>query len=161
MDIAKVGSLISVVRGQRVMLDSDLAALYGVLTGNLKRAVDRNGDRFPLDFSFELSREEYESLRCQIGILEKGRHSKYLPRVFTEQGVAMLSGVLNSDRAVQVNVAIMRAFVRLRQALALDPGLADRMEKAVRLLGSHEEELGEHAVQINEVFAAIRRLIGP
>ena len=110
------------VRGERVMLDSDLAALYGVQTKVLNQAVRRNGDRFPIDFMFQLSTQEAESLRSQIVTVKLGRgqHRKYLPHVFTEQGVAMLSSVLKSRRAVQVNVEIMRAFVRLREMLSAD-----------------------------------------
>ncbi len=91
------------VRGQKVMLDSDLAELYGVEVKQLKRQVRRNIDRFPPDFMFQLSKDEYDPLRCHLGTLKRGEHSKYLPYVFTEQGVAMLSSVLNSKRAVQVN----------------------------------------------------------
>ena len=92
---------IIVMRDEKVMMDQDLAALYGVETKQLKRAVRRNLDRFPPDFMFELTRDEYNALRSQFGTLEKGAHSKYLPMVFTEQGVAMLSSVLNSRRAIQ------------------------------------------------------------
>jgi hypothetical protein len=97
------------------MLDRDLAALYGIETRNLKRAVKRNIDRFPADFMFVLTSSEYDSLRCQIGTLNRGAHSKYPPFGFTEQGVAMLSSVLNSKRAIQVNIEIMRVFTRLRR----------------------------------------------
>lgn len=107
------------VRGVRVMLDKDLAELYQVTTGNLNKAVKRNIKRFPSDFMFQLTKEEWESLRFQFGILKAGRgeHSKYLPFAFTEQGLAMLSGILNSDIAIYVNIAIMRAFVTIRQGL--------------------------------------------
>ena len=104
---------IYLIRGQKVMLDSHWAELYGVATKNLNKAVTRNMDRFPEDFMFQLSKEEYASLRFQIGTLKRGQHSKYLLRVFTEQGVAMLSSVLRSKRAAHVNIAIMRAFVNL------------------------------------------------
>lgn len=101
------------------MLDADLAVLYEVETKSLNRAVRRNIGRFPEDFMFQVTMEEYEILRCQFGTLrfEHGKHRKYLPLVFTEQGVAMLSGVLNSERAIRVNVAIMRTFVRIRRIL--------------------------------------------
>jgi hypothetical protein len=101
---------ILLIRGQRVMLDRDLAAMYGVTTGNLNKAVQRNRSRFPADFMFQLTTDE--ASRFQIGILKKGLHFKYLPCVFTQEGVAMLSGVLRSPRAEQVNIAIMRAFAR-------------------------------------------------
>lgn len=110
---------IYIMREQKVMLDSDLAALYGVETRVLNQAVRRNNDRFPGDFMFELTQSEYESLRSQIVTLKKrGTHSKYLPHVFTEQGVAMLSSVLNSKQAIQVNIQIMRIFTKMRQLLS-------------------------------------------
>ena len=100
------------------MLDRDLAELYGVETKQLKTAVRRHIDRFPADFMFDLTIDEYNSLRCQIGTLEgKGKHSKYLSMAFTEQGVAMLSSVLKSDRAIQVNIQIMRTFVYLLKVI--------------------------------------------
>jgi len=103
------------IRRQKVMLDRDLAALYGIETKNLKRAVKRNIDRFPAGFMFVLTGSEYDSLRCQIGTLNRGAHSKYPPFAFTEQGVAMLSSVLNCKRAIQVNIEIMRVFTRIRR----------------------------------------------
>ena len=111
---------IFVIRGRRVLLDSDLAALYQVATKALTRAVRRNPGRFPADFMFQLAVEESASLRSQSGALKTGRgkHRKYAPYVFTEQGIAMLSSVLTSERAVQVNIEIMRAFIRLRQAVS-------------------------------------------
>lgn len=105
------------VRGHKVMLDFDLAELYRVETKQLKRQVRRNIDRFPDDFMFELSQEEYSSLRSQIGTLKRGEHAKYPPMVFTEQGVSMLSSVLNSKTAIKVNIQIMRIFTRIRQML--------------------------------------------
>ena len=92
------------------MLDRDLAMLYGVTTANLKRAVKRNIKRFPSDFMFQLTKKEWDSLRCQFGILKRGQHTKYLPFVFTEHGILMLSSVLKSERAVEVNIQIMRIF---------------------------------------------------
>ena len=120
---------ILVIRGQRVLLDSDLAALYQVATKSLTRAVRRNLGRFPADFMFQLAVEESASLRSQSGALKigRGKHRKYAPYVFTEQGVAMLSSVLNSERAVQVNVEIMRAFVRLRETVSTHKDLARRL----------------------------------
>jgi len=111
-------------RGQKVLLDSDLAALYGVTTGNLNKAVSRNRERFPSDFMFQLSAEEAEDLIFQIG-RSKGRGGRrHRPYAFTEQGIAMLSSILNSDRAIRVNIAIMRAFVKLRQMLETNRELA-------------------------------------
>lgn len=140
---------IHLIRGQRVMLDSDLAELYGVTTGNLNKAVSRNQERFPDDFMFPLTAREYQSLRFQSGILNRGKHSKYLPRVFTEQGVAMLSGVLHSKRAVHVNIGIMRAFVKLRRLATSYPGLARRLD----------ELESRYDTQFKEVFEAIRGLM--
>ena len=131
------------------MLDKDLAGLYGVLTKNLNKAVARNMDRFPADFMIRLTRKEYDSLRFQFGTLKKGKHSKYLPLAFTEQGVAMLSSVLRSKRAVQVNIAIMRAFVRLREILSTHKRLAQK-------LNALEEK---YDAQFKVVFDAIRRLM--
>lgn len=110
-------SKIYFIRGQKVILDSDLAELYKVETKQLKRQVNRNSERFPEDFMFELTHEEHDFLRSQFGTLKRGEHSKYLPYVFTEHGVLMLSSVLNSQQAVQVNIQIMRVFTRMRQML--------------------------------------------
>ena len=132
-------------------MDHGLAELYGVTTGNLNKAVKRNINRFPGDFMFQLTAEEYKSLRFHFGILEKGRHSKYLPYVFTEQGVAMLSSVLKSKRAVQVNIEIMRAFVRLRRMLSVHKDLE-------RKLASLEQKYDK---QFKVVFDAIRALMAP
>ena len=120
-NLEPIRSKIYEIRGQRVMLDRDLAELYGVTTGNLNKAVKRNIRRFPPDFMFQLTKEEWDSLRFQIGILEVGRgqYTKFLPHAFTEQGLAMLSSILNSDIAIDVNITIMRAFVSLRQVGAI------------------------------------------
>ena len=121
---------IYVIRGQKVMLDSDLAELYQVLTKNLNKAVQRNPDRFPEDFMFQLTDEEAKSLRFQIGTSNEGRGGRrYLPYVFTEQGVAMLATVLNSKRAVQMSITIIRVFVRLRELLATHKDLADQIKQ--------------------------------
>jgi len=118
------------IRGQKVMVDADLAQLYGVETKALNRAVKRNIGRFPSDFMFQLTPGEAECLRCQVGTLKAGRgqHRKYRPYAFTEQGVAMLSSVLHSERAVRVNIEIMRAFVQLRQLLSSHADLARKLE---------------------------------
>jgi len=147
----QVENSIVMARGQKVMLDSDLAVLYGVETKALKRAVNRNIERFPSDFMFILTPQEVTSLRCQFGTLKRGEHAKYLPYAFTEQGVAMLSSVLRSPRAAQVNIEIMRTFVRLRGMLAAHKELARRLDE----LESKYDE------QFRAVFDAIRELMTP
>lgn len=142
---------ILLIHGYRVMLDSDLAELYGVTTKVLNQAVTRHVARFPVDFSFRLSRQETTALRSQ-SVTSKGRGGRrYVPRVFTEQGVAMLSSVLHSRRAIDVNIAIMRAFVHLRELLATHKDLARRIEQLERKYD------GKFAV----VFDAIRELMTP
>lgn len=127
---SKIENIIYVIRGQKVMLDSDLARLYGIETSQLNRQVRRNLNRFPNDFMFELDSEEFNSLICQIGISKKGRGGRQkLPLVFTEPGVAMLSSVLNSERAVLVNISIMRTFIKLRSFLAMESSLESKVNK--------------------------------
>ena len=146
---------IFLIRGQKVMLDSDLAQLYGVTTFNLNKAVKRNQDRFPEDFASQLSKEEYQALRFQIGISKEGRGGRrFLPYAFTEQGVAMLSSVLRSKRAVMVNIAIMRAFVRLRRILSTHRHLAQKLAELERRLEGHDQK-------IQSIFDAIRQLMAP
>ena len=144
------------IRGQRVMLDSDLAEMYRVSAKVLNQAVKRNAERFPEDFMFRLTQEEADSLRSQIVTLKAGRgqHRKYLPFAFTEQGVAMLSSVLRSTRAVQVNIAIVRAFVWLRQAIPAYKELAAKVAELEEAVGRHDKDMGI-------VFEALRRLIEP
>jgi hypothetical protein len=142
------------VREERVLLDFDLARLYGVTTGNLNKAVRRNRDRFPGDFMFQLSAEETKSLIFQFGI-SKGRGGRrHFPYAFTEQGVAMLSSVLNSERAVKVNIAIMRAFVKLRQTLETNRELARKFSELEKRVGKHDEE-------IDAILEVIRQLMAP
>ncbi|MBI5675051.1 MAG: ORF6N domain-containing protein [Nitrospirae bacterium] len=147
---------IYLIRGEKVMLDSDLAELYGVAVKVLNQAVKRNISRFPEDFMFQLTMEEDESLRSQIVTLKKGRgeHRKYLPNVFTEQGVAMLSSVLNSERAIQVNVVIMRTFVKLRAFLSANKELAHKLMLLETRIEKHDDE-------IKAIFNAIRQLMIP
>ncbi len=146
---------IYVVREQKVMLDNDLATLYGVTTFNLNKAVRRNIERFPEDFMFQIRVEEYESLKFQIGIANKGRGGRRsMPYVFTEQGVAMLAGVLSSERAVQVNIGIMRAFVSMRKMLSTN-------EEVSKKLAAIENKLGAHDEHFKKVFTAIRLLMNP
>lgn len=139
-------------RGQNVLLDMDLALLYEVETGYLKRQVKRNIERFPSDFMFELIPEEYNSLRSQIGILKRGAHSKYMPFAFTEQGVAMLSGVINSPKAIEMNIAIMRAFVETRKLLHSNKEIAEQIKMLF-------DRIGEHDVQLGAIYNAIENLM--
>ncbi len=144
---------IYMIRGHKVMLDSDLAELYGVETKVLIQAVKRNAQRFPLDFMFQLNYQDVAALRSQIVTLKKGRgeHRKYLPYVFTEHGVAMLSSVLSSPRAVQVNIQIMRTFAKLRELLVQHKDLARRLDDLEK----------KYDVQFKIVFDAIRQLMTP
>jgi len=147
-----IGNAIRLVRGQKVLLDNDLARLYGVETRVLNQAVKRNADRFPEDFMFQLSPDEAEAWlrsRSQFVILKRGENLKYRPYAFTEQGVAMLSGVLHSDRAVRVNIEIMRAFVRLRQLLASNADLERKLETLEK----------KYDLRFKVVFDALRRLM--
>jgi hypothetical protein len=150
----RIDRAILLLRGQKVMLDRDLAALYGVPAKVLNQAVKRNLRRFPPDFMFELTWEETRALRSQIVTLEdtaqgRGRHSKYRPNAFTEQGVAMLSSVLNSQRAIDVNIEIVRAFVRLRELLATHKDLARKLEALEK----------KYDARFRVVFDAIRELM--
>lgn len=149
----RIEKSIFLIRGQKVMLDTDLAELYQVSTKVLNQAVKRNQDRFPADFMFQLTHEEFTALRSQNVTLEsgRGRHRKYLPNAFTEQGVAMLSSVLRNKTAVQVNIEIMRAFVRLREILATHKDLAAKLETLER----------KYDAQFKVVFDAIRQLMTP
>ncbi len=168
--VERIVQTIFVVRGQKVLLDSDLALLYSVTTGALNQAVRRNQTRFPEDFVFQLTEAEADDLKCQIGISNHGvrprlksqsviskpgrggrRHRTY---AFTEQGVAMLSSVLKSERAVKVNIAIMRAFVQLRGALETNRELARKFSQLEKRLGKHDKEIGS-------IIEAIRQLMAP
>ena len=151
------------IRSQKVLLDSDLAALYGVPTKNLNKAVKRNAERFSADFMFQLTPEELRSLRFQFGTSKARGGLRYRPYAFTEQGVAMLSSVLKSDRAIRVNVAIMRAFVRLRQTLESNWELAQKFSKLERRVGKHDDEIAAILEAICQLMAPVekpRREIG-
>ena len=146
----KIAPLVQFLRGEKVLLDSDLAGLYGVTTGNLNKAVKRNLDRFPPDFMFQLTSAEAENLRFQFGSSSsKPGGRRYLPYAFTEQGVAMLSSVLSSPRAVAVNIAIMRTFVQLRRLMDSNRDLARKIESLEK----------KYDTQFRVVFDAIKRLI--
>jgi len=164
MQLASIQTKIYEVRGQNVMLDFDLAELYEVQTKNLNLAVKRNLKRFPNDFMFQLDSSEWESLRLQIATsnslrlqnetLNKGRgkHTKYLPYAFTEQGVSMLSGILTSDRAIDVNISIMRAFVFIRQYALSHKDLTVRLQEL-------ESKYDKHDKQFKDVYDAINFLL--
>jgi hypothetical protein len=155
------------IRGERVMLDRDLATLYEVQTKALNQAVKRNITRFPPDFMFQLTYEEFENLRSQIESLERsqssrsqivtlktsrGQNLKYLPFAFTEQGVAMLSGVLNSEKAIKMNIAIMRAFVAIKRLSLRQMDLKEQLKEI-------KGRLGEHDAQLNHIYDAIENLL--
>jgi phage regulator Rha-like protein len=170
----RIAQSICLLRGQKVILDFDLAALYGVATKVLNQAVKRNRERFPADFMFQLTAEETSNLRShfvtsrsqtignqsipmnrsQFVTLKRGQNTKYRPYAFTEEGVAMLSSVLNSARAVKVNIAIMRAFVKLRETLETNRELA-------RKFAELEKRVGKHDAKIDAILDAIRQLMAP
>lgn len=153
MELLVIENKVFTLRAYKVMLDFDLAALYEIQTKALKQAVRRNMERFPSDFMFELTREEHLSLRSQIVTLEKGRgqYSKYAPFAFTEQGVAMLSSVLSSYKALQVNITMMRAFVSIRQHYLDSKELKERIEKL-------EDEM---QIKFNDIHQALSFLLSP
>ena len=152
--IKRIAEKILFLRGQKVLLDYTIAELYGIETRALKQAVRRNSDRFPADFMFELSPEEVEGLVSQFVIPSVRKVGGAAPMVFTEQGVAMLSSVLRSDRAVKVNIAIMRAFVQLRGALENNREVARKFSELEKRVGKHDEEIGG-------IIEAIRQLMSP
>ena len=145
---------IFMIRGQKVMLSTHLARLYGVEAKVLIQAVKRNIERFPEDFMFQLTWEEAQSSRSQIVTLKKGQNIKYLPYAFTEYGVAMLSSILNSERAIQVNIVIMRTFGKLREILATHKELAHKLNQL-------EHKIEKHDTEIQAIFEAIRQLMAP
>lgn len=148
-----ISSKIYFIRDQKVMLDSDLASLYAVETKQLKRQVRRNIERFPEDFMFELTQVEYEILRCQFGTLSWGEHSKYLSMAFTEQGIAMLSSVLNSSTAIKVNIQIIRVFTKIRQVLTDTMSMKLEIEEIKKKLSNQNQN-------IELVFSYLDELMG-
>ncbi len=165
--IKSIQNRIYEIRGERVMLDKDLAELYEIETKALNQAVKRNIKRFPKDFMFQLTWEEFESLRFQFETsntpqdsrsqfvtlkINRGQNLKYLPYAFTEQGVAMLSGVINSDKAINTNIAIMRAFVAVRQILIKQSDIKEQLKEI-------KERVGEHDVQLNQIYDAMENLL--
>jgi len=151
MQLQKVQHKIYEIRNQKVMLDFDLSELYDVETKVLNQAVKRNIERFPVDFMFQITKSEFDSLRSQFVTLEngKGQHSKYLPYAFTEQGLAMLSGILKSKKAIDVNISIMRAFVFLRQYALTHKDLTEKLNELEK----------KHNKQFKDVYEAINYLI--
>ncbi len=149
--VGNIEQRIYFLRGRRVMLDQDLARLYGVKLKALNQAVKRNRGRFPKDFMFQLNQKEASASRSQIVTLKRGENIKYLPYAFTEQGVAMLSSVLRSERAIQVNISIMRTFAKLREIISSNKDLARRLD----------ELEGKYDAQFKAVFNAIRELMEP
>lgn len=145
---------IHIIRGQKVMLDRDLAEMYGVEVKRLNQAVKRNAIRFPEDFMFRLTQDENIFLRSQFVTLEKGKYSKYPPYAFTEQGVAMLSSVLNSETAIQVNIQIIRLFTKMKQLILDNKDLWMKIEKIEQHLVKNDEE-------IKTVFAYLKKLLVP
>jgi hypothetical protein len=144
---------IYLIRGHKVMLDRDLAGLYGIGTRDLNKAVTRNLDRFPEDFMLKLNKDEFNSLMFQIGTSKRGGTRK-MPRAFTEQGIAMLSSVLKSKKSVQINIMIMRAFVKLRQLISSHRELARRIEEL-------EKRYSRHELEITTVFKLLKQIMAP
>lgn len=149
----EISNRIHTIRGQRVMMDSDIADLYGIKVKALSQAVRRNLDRFPADFMFQLTREEDAVLRSQ-NVTSSWGGRRYLPLVFTEQGVAMLSSVLRSSRAVMVNIAIMRAFMRIREMMSMHRELSEKLKTL-------EKKIAKHDAAIMAIFDAIRQITEP
>jgi phage regulator Rha-like protein len=140
------------IRGQKVLLDSDLAELYGVEIKRLNEQVKRNRERFPEDFMFQLTNEEYDSLRSQFATLKRGQHRKYFPFAFTEHGAIMAASVLNSPLAIEMSIFVVRAFVRLREILFSHKELADKISEL-------ENKVGDHDTSINSIILAIKQLM--
>lgn len=165
--ISTIQNHIYEIRNERVMLDFDIAAMYEVEVKVFNQAVKRNGKRFPEDFMFQLTKSEYESLLAQIELSEssnslrsqnvtlkggRGHHRKFMPYAFTEQGIAMLSGILSSDKAIQMNIAIMRAFAAIRKIVLQKNDLKEQFKEI-------KERLGEHDVQLNQIYDAMENLL--
>lgn len=143
------------------MADYDLAVMYGVETKHLKRQVRRNIHRFPADFMFELTTEEYDFLRSQNGTLKKGEHTKYMPMVFTEQGVSMLSSVLNSKMAIEVSIMIIRVFIKMRELLLNHKNILVRLEKLEKNIFRQDSRMKEYERDIRVVFRVLKKLLNP
>ena len=155
MNLSLIQGKIYEIRGQKVMVDFDLAELYKVETKMLKRAIKRNINRFPADFMFELNNDEWDHLRYQIGTSSWGG-TRYMPFAFTEHGVTMLASILNSERAIKMNIAIVRAFVGLRQLITKS---ADLTGQLVQLRQELSERIDEHDIQLKAIYDAIENLL--
>ena len=142
------------MRGHKVLLDADLATLYGVTTKRLNEQVRRNRERFPEDFVFQLAQDEYEALRSQFATLKPGRgqHRKYLPYVFTEHGAIMAAAVLNTPRAVEMSLYVVRTFIRLRELLASNQALKRKLDELERKLGTHDQAIASILSAIHELM---------
>lgn len=169
MQLTVIQQKIYEIRDQRVMMDYDLADLYQVETKRLKEAVRRNRNRFPEDFMFELTKEEYDALRSQFATLKhaavagdeqvvskRGRHSKYLPFAFTEHGVAMLASVLSSEKAIEMNIAIVRAFIVLRQLTVLRNNFLEQLQQ---LRTELHQRIDGHDAQLNQIYEALENML--
>ncbi|MDN3656634.1 ORF6N domain-containing protein [Ferruginibacter paludis] len=150
----KIVNQIHLIRGQKVMLDSDLAALYGVETKRLKEQVNRNLSRFPKHYMFELTKEEYDNLRSQIATLKQGGHTKYLPYAFTEHGILMLANVLKSARAIEMSIKVIDVFVKLREMLLTHTDILLKLE----LL---EKQVVKNSGEIQTIFSVLKQLLNP
>ena len=143
------------------MMDFDLAEMYLVETKQLKRQVRRNMDRFPEDFMFEINKEEYSSLRGQFGTLKRGEHSKYMPMAFTEQGVAMLSSVLSSRMAIEVNIQIIRVFTKMREMILNHKDILLKLEKVEKTMIKQDGKMKKYEEDIEIIFKALKQLLNP
>ena len=155
--LVQIQNLIYTIRGQKVMLDSDLAMMYGVETSNLNKAVKRNIERFPEDFMFQLTKEEYDFLIFQIGISKNGRGGRrYMPYVFTEQGIAMLSSVLHSEKAIAANIQIMRTFVKIKQFALENKEVMNRLNELEQYFIQHCKD---NHTDLRQLYEAINLLM--
>jgi hypothetical protein len=162
LNLNAIASGIYLIRGKKVMLDRDLAVLYGVSTRHLKRQVRRNRNRFPEDFMFELTAGETEILRCQFGTSSSSHGGvRYLPYAFTEHGILMLSSVLNSEKATQINIAIMRVFLRLREMIMTNSALALRLERVDRTVEHHGRKIRDLYRIVTSFSATKKKPRGP
>lgn len=157
----KILDKIYFIRGKKIMLDRDLAKMYGVQVKVLNQAVKRNLSRFPEDFMFKLVKAEDESIKSQFVTLKRGQHSKFPPYAFTEQGVAMLSSILKSETAVQVNIHIIRVFTRMRELLSTHQDVLLKLEKLEKKLMKHDVKMDKYEKEIQLIFSAVKELLNP